>query len=221
MRIDEKYFKVTDGTAVTAIDDQLLDGESVLWRAKPNRRAYILAAVVKMMPIALLWLAFDTAFIVMLSIGMSGGNFPKWILAFLIPFFLFHLMPVWMWIGNVVKAVTELKNVEYAFTDRRIVARSGVIGVDFKYIAYEEVDSVNAKVGVIDKLCRVGDLYISAKGQSVVLYDIENPYLIAAKLQKIVADIKSDMQFPNAYRPSENKGYDSAYTGSPFDGDES
>ena len=44
----------------------------------------------------------------------------------------------------------------------------------------------------------------------MTLLDIEKPY---TRLQKIVLDIQSDIEFPNAYRPSENPGYKTKYKG--------
>ena len=46
-----------------------------------------------------------------------------------------------------------------------------------------------------------------------IILDIENPYEIYPKLQKIVLDIQADIEFPNAYRPSENPGYNTEYRG--------
>ena len=150
--------------------------KSAFGAAKPNAKSYVLAAMLKMLPIAIIWLIFDGAFIVGISIGMSHGQIPLSLLGFIIPFFLLHLMPVWMWIFNTVKAFKEVKNLEYAITDRRVIIRSGVIGIDFKFVNYTEIDSVNIKVGFIDKIFKVGDIYINSSVNSAVLWDVSNPY---------------------------------------------
>ena len=126
-------------------------------------------------------------------------------------------MPVWMWIFNTVKAFKEVKNLEYAITDRRVIIRSGVIGIDFKFVNYTEIDSVNIKVGFIDKIFKVGDIYINSSVNSAVLWDVSNPYKIGRALQKVTTDIKSDIHYPNALRPEENPGYKTRYSDSPFD----
>ena len=151
MQIDEKYF-YENAMQKNSVEDVLYDGEKVLWKGKPNAKSYVLAAMMRMLPIAIIWLIFDGAFIVGISIGISQESIPLGILGFIIPFFLLHLMPVWMWIGNTVRAFREVKNLEYAITDKRIIIRSGVIGIDFKFINYTEIDSVNVKVGFIDKI---------------------------------------------------------------------
>lgn len=218
MTIDERYFKDNENQAQN-IEDVLMDNEKILWKAKPNKKSYILASVFKMLPFALLWLLFDGFFIAMIVIGMVNDSIPVAILAFIIPFFIFHLAPVWIWIKNIIKSSLEIKNIEYAITQQRIIIRSGVIGIDFKSLTFPEIENINVKVSLIDKLCKVGDIYINAATNSAVLYDLSNPYDLSKKLQKIVVDIKSDLNYPNAYRPKENNGYETTYNSNPFEDD--
>lgn len=216
MKIDEKYF-CENAMQKNNIDDVVNSDEKILWRGKPNAKSYVLAAMVKMLPIALIWIAFDGTFIFFITMGMTQGQIPLGILGFVIPFFLLHLTPVWIWIANTVKAVREVKNLEYAVTDKRIIIRSGIIGIDFKFVNYTEIDSVNIKVGLIDKIFKVGDIYINSSVNSAVLWDVENPYGIGTALQKVTTDIKSDIHYPNAKRPQDNPGYKTGYSENPFD----
>lgn len=216
MKIDEKYF-YDNALQKNNIDDVLNNDEKVLWRGKPNAKSYVLAAMLKMLPIAIIWIIFDGAFIVGISIGMTRGDILLGILGFVIPFFLLHLTPVWIWIANTVKAVREVKNLEYAVTDKRIIIRSGMIGIDFKFVNYTEIDSVNIKVEIIDKIFKVGDIYINSSVNAAVLWDVENPYGIGTALQKVTTDIKSDIHYPNAKRPKDNPGYKTGYSENPFD----
>ena len=119
---------------------------------------------------------------------------------------------MWIWITKVVTANRQYKNLEYAFTNKRIIIKSGIIGIDIKSLYYSEIDSFNLKVGLIDKILKVGDIYISSKSGAQVLYDIENPYILTQKLQQIVVDIKTDIQFPNNLRPETNDGYNTKFT---------
>ena len=127
-------------------------------------------------------------------------------------FFLFHLIPVWSYIAIVIKRLAGYKNLSYVFTDKRIIKRSGVIGVDFDYIYYTDIETVQTKVGLLDKLFKVGDLHINGKSSSLNIDDIKNPYQYGNKIQDIVRDLKADMQFPNDLRPEENHGYNTKYT---------
>ena len=216
MQIDERYF-MNNTLQKNTIDDVVTVDEKVLWRGKPNATSYVLANMLKMTPIALIWLIFDGTFIYFISVGMAAGSVPLSILWFIVPFFLLHLTPVWIWIGKTVKAAREVKNIEYAITDKRIIIRSGMIGIDFKFINYSEIDSVNVKVGLIDKIFHVGDIYINSTLNAGVLWDIEDPYRIGNALQQVTLDIKSDIQYPNAKRPDTNSGYRTGYSQNPFD----
>ena len=208
--LNENYFKVDENRDYRTIENILAEDEQILWRGKPKRSAFILNRILTMFPFALLWLAFDTGFIVMLC--LMGGQMPTAAVIGLCVFFAFHLLPVWIWISHVVTANRQHKNLEYAFTNKRIIIRSGIIGIDFKNIFYADISSVNLKVGLVDRLCKVGDIYIKSHDGAAVLYDLENCYFIVNKLQGITVDLKMDAVFPNDLRPEENAGYRTKYT---------
>lgn len=210
-KLDENYFKIDpSGRDLKNIEDVIGSDEQILWSGKPKKRAFLINAFTKMLPIALIWLLFDGAFIG-LMIG-TMDEIPAPVKIFMAVFFLFHLAPVWIWLSNVLTANRQHENLEYAFTNKRIIIKSGIIGIDFKNIYYSEIDSVNLRVGLVDRIEKVGDIYIKSIGGANVLYDLENPYTLTEKLQKIVVDIKTDIQFPNNLRPAENDGYSTKYT---------
>lgn len=208
-KLDENYFVPTNNDSnYQKIEDILEPDEQLLWKGKPKKKAFVANAVLRMMPIAIIWLCFDVGFIVM---AFGFGGLHGFITIFMIFFFMFHLFPVWKWISDIVTANRQHKNLDYAFTNKRIIVKSGIIGIDFKNIYYSQINSVNLKVGIIDKMLHVGDVYIKSFEGATVLYDLENPYFITQKLQKIVIDIKTDIEFPNNLRPSENDGYNTKY----------
>ena len=210
-KLDETYFKIEpSGRDLKNIEDVIGSDEQILWSGKPKKRAFLINAFTKMLPIALIWLLFDGAFIG-LMIG-TMDEIPAPVKIFMAVFFLFHLAPVWIWLSHVLTANRQHENLEYAFTNKRIIIKSGIIGIDFKNIYYSEIDSVNLRVGLVDRIEKVGDIYIKSIGGANVLYDLENPYTLTEKLQKIVVDIKTDIQFPNNLRPAENDGYNTKYT---------
>jgi len=174
--------------------------EKVLWRGKPNRKAHILAQVFNHLPIALLWLVFDVGLIAILITGGMFSRISPFMIIFLCVFFAFHLFPVWAWIGGIVTAGKQQKNTEYVITDKRIILKSGAIGINVSSVYYPEIVSVNLRVGVLDKLLKVGDIYISGGFKAQILWDIENPYDVTAALQKTVGELKRDAYYPNALR---------------------
>ena len=193
------------------IDDILTKDEEIILRLKPEKRVFILEGFLKGLPLALIWAAFDTVMIYFLitKSGLIEEN-PNMIW-FLVFFFGLHLVPVWLWIANIVKRVAGFKNVEYALTDKRAIVRSGVIGIDFKFIYYTDIESVNVKVGILERIFNVGDVVIKSKTQTVVFDDITTPYMYSGRIIDTVRDLKADVYFPNDLRPEENHGYNTKY----------
>ncbi len=212
-KIDENYFKVDEGMEKHEIEDVLESDEHILWREKPNKKSFVWSRVLRMLPIALIWLLFDGGAITAMIVTGAFKEIGIWGTIGVLAFFALHMIPVWLWLGGIIGGVKGHKNIEYVFTEKRIIVRSGLIGIDFKNVYYTSVQSVNLKVGLCDRIFKVGDVYIKAENESVVLFDIKNPYEITTKLQKITMDIKSDIYYPNAFRPEENPGYKTKYRG--------
>ena len=210
-QIDKDYFNVEESIKQNKVEDILGDGEEVLVSLKPNRKVYILESIFKGLPIVLLWGGID-AFSLYMIIS-TGAFVESGMIWFIVLFFALHLIPVWMYIARIVKVVAGYKNISYTFTDKRVIVRSGIIGIDFKYQYYSDIASVNVKVGIFDRLFKVGDVHIQGNTQHIVVEDINAPYIYADKIQKIVRDLKADMQFPNDLRPEENHGYNTRYKG--------
>ncbi len=209
--VDKEFFQVDESIKQNEIKDILSPDEEVLLTLKPDRKVYIAESILKGLPFALLWGGID-AFIIFTMIVSGAFSEMGTTIGIIIGFFLIHLIPVWLYVAQVVKRVIGYKNLSYAFTDKRIIVRSGIVGIDFKFIYYTEIDSVNVKVGILDRLFKVGDLYVRSNTQTAVLDDIKSPYIYGDKIQEIVRDLKADMLYPNDLRPSENNGYNTKYT---------
>lgn len=211
-KIDERYFIKPQGSNPNESIEAVLDSEEkILWRGKPCRKSFILSAFFKMLPFVLIWILFDGGFIAALVLTADG--LPWYVYLIIALFFLFHLVPVWFWIAGIIGAGRRQKLEEYAFTDRRIVIKKGLISSNIESISYESVSSVNLKIGFVEKLCHVGDIYIFSEGnRRSIIEDIADPYFIYGSLQKIAADIKADIIYPNSYRPDANPGFKTSYS---------
>lgn len=207
-----KYENVNNVVTPTNLDNIIVNDEEIIWRGKPKKSAFIINKILTMLPVALIWLLFDSFFII---VAFKASNF-KEIFLFLIPFFLFHLMPVWIWLSNILTANKRWKNTEYAVTDKRVIIMSGFIGMDYQSIYYKDIQNVDLKISVIDKILKVGDIYFDTNKKLTKIsafLDVENVYEIYPKIQKIVLDIQTDIEYPNNLRPKENDGYNTKYTG--------
>lgn len=210
--VNENYFiKDKDPLKHNRIEDVLTSDEKILVRLKPSSRVFKLEAIFTGLPLALVWGGFDTFFIIMMVITGAFNEMGPLFIPMIIFFFAIHLIPVWLFIARIITRIAGYKNIDYAFTNKRIIVRAGLIGIDFKSIYYSEITGVNVKVGIFDRIFKVGDIYVTAKDQRVVIEDIEDPYFYMSKIQEISHDIKTDIEFPNAYRPDNNPGYHTDY----------
>ena len=166
-KYNEKNFYVDEHMRNNKIEDFLNEGEQILWRAKPKKSAFIWSKILNMLPFALIWILFDGFFIGMLVANDVFSNIPIALTIFIILFFIAHLTPFWIWLSNVITAKAQHKNIEYAFTDKRIIIRSCII-VDIQNIFYMDMQGVNLKGGLIDRMLKVGDIYITTKLNTIV-----------------------------------------------------
>lgn len=204
--------QVTEDTI--SIQDVLFENENVLWEGTPDKTAYVARIAKGKILSALIFLMFDGFFIFMLALFADKNDFFKKMLIFMLVFCIFHLLPVWTLIASVTKALVAHKNISYAITDRRIIARTGVIGLDFENINYTDITNIDVDVSVIEKIRNVGTVRIrTSSGRAVNLFSIKNPYKTAKMLNKTYIDTNSDIHYPNALRPEHNPGYNTKYTG--------
>ena len=206
-----KYLRdgMTEGFMLESL---LMEGENILWKDKPKKSAFVINASAKMMPVAIIWLLFDSFFI---SSFVKTGGFSQ-MAFFLVPFFAIHLIPVWIWLSNVFTANKRWKNTEYAITDKRVIIRNGLIGYNYQSVYYTDIANVMLEVGMIDSILKVGDIALllnaaGAKGGTASILDIKEPQRVYAMLQKTVMDIQADIHYPNALRPDVNPGYNTQY----------
>lgn len=211
-----KYNKVSyDSNDVSP----LVADETEIWSGKPKKSAFLLNNILAMAPVAIIWLAFDSVFIVAIVYGILTGQIPMGMIIVFVGFFALHLAPVWMWLGNVLTANRKWKNTKYYVTDKRIIIKNGLVGENFQTIYYKDISNVNMHVGILDKILGVGDIHFelgmtgNTRTGTASFLDLENYMEIYPKIQKIVLDIQTDIEYPNALRPDGNNGYNTKYKG--------
>ena len=201
------------------IKDIMDAGERIIWEGKPDKFTYILGSPA-MYVFAALWGAFDFAFIGgIFGMGQPGGGFAF----FLVPFFLLHLMPVWIAVGGPVYRAFNWRFVNYVLTEKRVYVESGVVGRDIKIIELSDVHEPEVNVGIIEKMRGCGTIRLSPFENSSgngrqrtsyrgIIANIADPYDVYKMIKQMALDIRSDIEFPNAMRPEENPGYNTRYT---------
>ena len=189
----------------------LASGETILWRGKPQKKGFVATKSLTLLPIAIIWLILDMS---IMGSALGGGQ----MLGFFIPFFLLHLMPVWIWLGNALTANRRWQNTAYYVTNRRIIIQGGVMAVNETSLFYKDIQNTQVRIGLLDKVFGTGDILFDAgmyTNKGHVKYfsfaDLEDPHQVYSRIQKIILDIQTDIEFPNAYRPAENPGYNTQY----------
>ena len=192
----------------------LAPGEAILWRGKPQKKGFIATKSLTLAPFAIIWLIIDSSLI----LNAFRGDSP-WVL---IPFMLLHLMPVWIWLGSVITAGRRWKNAMYYVTNRRIIIQGGYFAVNENSLFFKDIRNAHVRIGLLDKLFGTGDIVFdngmiyhtrngNRRAQLPAMEDLENPYDVYNRVQRVILDIQTDMEFPNAYRPAENPGYGTDY----------
>ena len=185
-------------------DVVLNNGEIVILSEKPKKTAFIMKNSLKMLPIAVIWFAIDFGFI---SASVQEGE----MLWFLIPFFTLHLMPVWIWLANAVTANRRWKNTRYFVTNKRIIIQSGFFAINEVSLFYKDLHNAQLNIGLLGKLFHTGSIIFDAGENNFVFEDLENCEQIYSRVQNIILDIQTDMEYPNALRPEINEGYKTDY----------
>lgn len=201
---------------------KMLDkNEQILWEGNPVFKAYLLNRILPLLPIVLLWLGFDLFFIIMIfSINMGTTKI------FMLIFFICDLFPVWKFIISIFTSKKTFNNEYYIVTDKRILLRHGFIGFEVENIYYQNIKDIHLHVGVIDRMCGVGDIvfqihnsrhdyngssdnaFLSNSHVIRDIFDVETAFSI---IQKATKDLTSDIYYPNDYRPNSNHGYNTMY----------
>lgn len=189
--------------------------EKIMYEGRPNKKCYIFESIFNpLMPFAILWLIIDLSVMGVVFTQDSGG-----FLGFMIPFFLLHLMPVWIYLGGLLLTVRRYKNTYYIVTDSAVYVSSGVFSKRIDTKPFQEMSRVNLHRGIFDQKFGVGDVIITSNqigdnGAATMkiasISEYADVYNLIKKLQK---DIYTDTMYPNDMRPKENHGYNTEYKG--------
>lgn len=186
--------------------------ETILYEGKPDKKCFIFESIFNpLLPFAIIWAIFDANF---LGIAVGGMQL------IMIPFVLFHMMPVWIYLAGVVFLFRKYRNTYYIVTDHAIYVSSGIFTMNLETKTFAELSRVNLHRGIFDQMFHVGDVQLTTnqytrKGIPAVMginsiSDYTKVYQLVKKLQK---DIYADTMYPNDLRPEENHGYKTKYRG--------
>lgn len=106
---------------------------------------------------------------------------------------------------SVIIPLIEYKNIYYALTNKRVIIRRGIIGVDFRSLDLENIGAINVDVTFVDKLLHqnTGTLSFGSNSMPMIqmsngtsqMYgysfrDIEDPYRVYKEIKAYIDSIK-------------------------------
>lgn len=196
------------------LDKVLGSREKVFWEGKPKFWPFVFGGFT----VGLFGLFFMLIGLFSILVGLQKGNWA----ALIMPHFWVGLL---VFIGVPLYALLVHKRVHYAITDKRVIIQKGLIGRDFEIIDYDQITNAEVNVGIIDKLFGrdSGSILISTAGsftytrqgpvqKPYTLSHIKNPYQVFKFFKDVSHDIKTDINYPNKYRPRTNPGYRTGYS---------
>ena len=163
----------------------MMPGEQLLWRGKPQRKAFVVSNWLKMLPVAVIWLAVDFQLIAEM---IEEGSL------FLVAFTMVHLFPVWIWLFSGLTAVKRWKNTDYFLTTKRIVIRSGVWSVNENSIFLRNVTNVSIRRGLLNHPFGTGSVLFNEgytdynrNGKKAPAFEhLENPDTVYSRTQQAI-----------------------------------
>lgn len=188
------------------------DDEEILWAGKPDFTPYLLNGLGPgLVVLAFFGVSYFFFINFQQSAGVRGNNFMLY----------FGLIPVAFFLLGFLKKILSFSNTSYAYTNKRIMVRTGFIGTDFKSIDYDKISDIEVTVSFVERAFNVGSIrFFSGRtqvndGNTTKLYDkwesIPDPYGVFKKVKQVSVDIKTDYNYPNALRPETNPGYNTKY----------
>lgn len=186
--------------------------ETILYEGKPDKKCFIFESIFNpLMPFAIIWALFDMGFLRMASGDMSF---------IMLPFMLFHLMPVWIYLAGVIFSFRKYKNTYYIVTDYAVYISSGIFTMNLETKTFAELSRVNLHRGIFDQMFHVGDVQLTTnqftrKGIPAIMgiNSISEYSKVFQLVKKLQTDIYADTMYPNDLRPEENHGYRTKYRG--------
>lgn len=176
--------------------------ETIIWEGRPDKKCSICESIFNpLLPFALVWASIDLG--ILFGTGIAEVQEAKF---FIVPFFLFHLMPVWLYLFGVIFSIKRIKNTQYLITDKGIYVSGGFINFNYNMKPYAEISSVTMHQGLFDRWFKAGDVILgtSTKMNIMNVKDYERVYKL---LKQIQTDVFADIMYPNALRPDNNPGY--------------
>ena len=116
-------------------------------------------------------------------------RYMKWMLFFAIPIFWPHfimLTVLSLGIFPFVYAKKGYDNMYYAYTNKRLITRTGSFGVTYHSINYSDIVTTEASSSFLDKKTNTGSISFRSQKHGVVFNYIEKPYDVLREIREYI-----------------------------------
>lgn len=80
-----------------------------------------------------------------------------------------------------------MHTIEYIITNKRVLEIRGTVRYIYASIKLNEIEDAQLDKKFIDKILKVGDIYVSSKENKIVLFDVTDSEFVVAKLLQLVS----------------------------------
>ena len=152
-------------SALNKLRNQVDPTETIVYELKPSRACFIFESIFNpLLPFAILWACFDGFIILDAFTGSSGSNDNSYMLGFLFIFFAIHLMPVWIYLGGILKAIFKLSNSVYIISDKAIYISKKALPKNARNrLPYCDLSSAKINRGIFDNILHKGDIILNER----------------------------------------------------------
>lgn len=109
---------------------------------------------------------------------------------FALPIFWPHLIMIFILTLGVVPILYVKRGYDhlyYAYTNKRVLARSGSFGVTYRSIDYRDVVSTEVSVSFLDRRTDTGSISFQTQRRSLTFNFIEKPYDVLREIREYIA----------------------------------
>ena len=84
-------------------------------------------------------------------------------------------------------------NLFYTYTNKRLIIRSGTVGINYRSLYYDKISDSTVKVGILDKgKTKTGTLSFSGLKRSFDFSDVENPYDLMSEINGYINTLNAE-----------------------------
>jgi len=154
------------------IDSTLIPGEKIILSPHIHKIVYIKPFIF----LGILSLLFLLA-------GCLDTHTDTWISLAIFEAFVLCVSVVW-WAYDKI----YYTHIEMAVTNKRVVAKSGIIAVHSEELQWNKIESIEIRQGILGRWLNYGDIYFSGTGTSYVRFGyVENPWKVKSESAEILS----------------------------------